>query len=62
MFAEGIQCCPFVAVSMRTSTGFRAFPASQQNFRGKCEDDVAVEYDFLDPTCCQYDPAFKLNE
>ena len=24
--------------------------------------EVAVEYDFLDPTCCQYDPAFKLPE
>jgi len=24
--------------------------------------EVAIEYDFLDPTCCQYDPAFKLPE
>lgn len=24
--------------------------------------EVAIEYDFLDPICCQYDPAFKLPE
>jgi hypothetical protein len=24
--------------------------------------EVAIEYDFLDPTSCQYDPAFELSE
>jgi hypothetical protein len=33
--------------------------------RHACDDsgkEVAVEYDFMDPTCCQYDLAFKLPD
>jgi hypothetical protein len=33
--------------------------------RSACDDsgkEVAIEYDFLDPTCCQYDPVFKMPE
>lgn len=41
-------------IASPTSETRRAFDES-----GK---EVAIEYDFLDPVCCQYDPAFALPE
>ena len=44
----------------------RKFKISPGDENRRASDDsgkeVAIEYDFLDPTCCQYDPAFKLPE
>jgi hypothetical protein len=43
----------------------RKFEISGSENRRACDDsgrEVAIEYEFLDPTCCQYDPAFELPE
>jgi hypothetical protein len=54
----------WVAKQAKLGRKFEISSSSDEN-RHSCDDwgkEVAVEYDFLDPTCCQYDPAFKLPE
>jgi hypothetical protein len=54
----------WVAMQAKLSRKFEISSRSDEH-RQACDDsgkEVAVEYDFLDPTCCHYDPAFKLPE
>jgi hypothetical protein len=53
-------------VSKQAKVGRRFAISSPSGESRRALDDsgreVAIEYDFLEPTCCQYDPGFKLPE
>jgi len=54
----------WVAKQAKLGRKFR-ISSSRDDNRRACDDsgkEVAIEYDFLEPTCCQYDPALKLLE
>jgi len=54
----------WVAKQAKLGRKFEISSCSDEH-RHACDDsgkEVAVEFDFLDPTCCQYDLAFKLPE
>jgi hypothetical protein len=54
----------WVAKEAKLGRKFEISSPSNENRRAYDQSgkEVAVEFDFLDPTCCQYDPAFKLPE